>query len=504
MSQKTQLLIGDILRRNASVVPAKTAAWMAGKSLTFKKLNDISNRFAWALHDQGFGYGDRIVCWTETSLDVLPIFMACAKLGAVYAPLNARYNAEEAIPVTELSKPVLIIADEAHITDAITVKNATGVASLASLGDFSASDSDLDFRLAPGEPSGNTQEYFEPQLKEEDPHVIFFTSGSTGMPKGVIISHKAHYLRTYQGLFVAEPEISICMFPLFHMAGFALILCAWQTRGEIVLVETPTAEVLLDAVQERKGTRLYCIPAVWKRILDIDSDKWDTSTLRFMDTGTSATPMELLVQLKQRFPHADLRIFYGSTEVGSGTALLDGDVMRKPGSVGQVSPGGELKLAEGGEICIRSDYLTDGYFDKPETTAEALRDGWFHTGDIGALDDEGYLSVVGRLKEIIRTGGESVAPVEVEQVLLSCPGVLEIAVVGIPDLQWGETVCAIVIRDDSGVEVSLDALQQHCADKLANFKKPRRLEFMDSFPKTPSTGQTQRTLLVEQILAKNY
>ena len=112
--------------------------------------------------------------------------------------------------------------------------------------------------------------------------------------------------------------------------------------------------------------------------------------------------------------------------------------------------------------------------------------------------------MVGRLKEIIRTGGESVAPVEVEQVLLSCPGVLEIAVVGIPDLQWGETVCAIVIRDDSGAEVNLETLQQHCADKLANFKKPRRLEFMDSFPKTPSTGQTQRTLLVEQILAKNY
>lgn len=502
MAHKTELLIGDILRRNACAVPEKTAGWMSGKSLTFRELNDISNRFAWIIKERGFGYGDRIVCWTETSLDVLPIFMACAKLGAVYAPLNARYKADEAVPVTKLSRPALIIADETHFEDAVTLKQATGVASLASLGDFKPDSESLDFKLAPSDTSASSEEYVEPQLREDDPQVIFFTSGSTGTAKAVIISHKAHYLRSYQGLFVAEAEISICMFPLFHMAGFALILCAWQTRGEIVLVESPTAEAILDAVQERKGTRLYCIPAVWKRILDIDSDQWDTSSLRYIDTGTSATPMELLVSLKERFFHADLRIFYGSTEVGSATALLDADVMNKPGSVGQVSPGGELKLSDTGEICLRSDYLTDGYFDQPDITADAFLDGWFHTGDIGALDAEGFLSVVGRLKEIILTGGESVAPVEVEQLLLSCPGVKEIAVVGIPDLQWGEVVCAIVIADDSGIEVSLKELQSHCAEKLASFKKPRRLEFMEEFPKTPSTGQIQRTLLVEQILAR--
>ena len=502
MSHNKQLLIGDILRRNASAVPKRTAACMAGKTLSYRELNDISNRFAWLLHDKGFGYGDRIVCWTETSLDVLSIFMACVKLGAIYAPLNAQYNAEEAVPIIELVRPALSIADQAHLEAAVNLKVVASITTLASLGNFLPDNKAVGFQLAPSHTSGNTEEYIETKLKEDDPHVIFFTSGSTGIPKGVIISHKAHYLRSYQGLFVSQPEISICMFPLFHMAGFALILCAWQTRGEIVLVESPTAEALLNAVQDRKGTRLYCIPAVWKRILDVDCNKWDTSSLRYMDTGTSAAPMELLVELKGRFPHSQLRIFYGSTEVGSATALLDKDIMRKPGSVGQVSPGGELRLSKTGEICLRSNYLTDGYLDSPDKTAEALRDGWFYTGDIGALDDEGYLSVVGRLKEIIRTGGESVAPVEVESVLESFLGIREIAIVGIPNMQWGELVCAIIIRDDSGIEVTLEQLQDYCADKLADFKKPRQLEFIDMFPKTPSTGQTQRTLLVEQILAR--
>jgi fatty-acyl-CoA synthase len=346
------------------------------------------------------------------------------------------------------------------------------------------------------------EEYVETALNETDPHVIFFTSGSTGTPKGVILSHRANYLRSYQGVFTTEPERSICMFPLFHMAAFTLALAAWQTRGEIAFVEPPTAENILSAVQLRSANRLYCIPAVWQRILAADPDQWNTASLKYLDTGTSATPIELLQALKSRFPQTTLRIYYGSTEVGAGTALLDGDILRKPGSVGLPSPGVDLKISDNGEICLRSNYLTDGYFDAPQISRETMRDGWFHTGDIGALDSEGYLSIVGRLKEIIRTGGESVAPTEVEAALSDCPGVGEVAVIGIPDPQWGEIVCAVVIPQDNA-KPTLNDLQQHSANRIANFKKPRRLEFVDDFPRTPSTAQIQRTLLVDLILSRD-
>jgi acyl-CoA synthetase (AMP-forming)/AMP-acid ligase II len=331
--------------------------------------------------------------------------------------------------------------------------------------------------------------------------VIFFTSGSTGRPKGVVLSHRANYLRSFQGVFRDEPERSVCMFPLFHMAAFTLALSAWQTRGEIVLVESASAEALLAAIERRRANRLYCIPAVWARILAADPTRWDVSSLREVDTGTSATPLSLVRALKERFPGTATRIYYGSTEAGSGTTLSGEDVLRKPGSVGVPSPGVDLALRENGEICLRSDYLMDGYFDDSEATAAVLEDGWFRTGDVGVLDDEGYLSVVGRLKELIRTGGESVSPAEVEATLADHPDIVEVAVVGVPDVEWGEIVCAVVVARP-GTDPTLEELQRHCEGRLAGFKKPRRIERIDALPRTPATGQMQRSLVLELIRSR--
>ena len=331
--------------------------------------------------------------------------------------------------------------------------------------------------------------------------MIFFTSGSTGRPKGVVLSHRANYLRAFQGVFRDAPERTVCMFPLFHMAAFTLALGAWQTRGEIAFVHAATADEILGAVERRRANRLYLIPAVAARILETDPARYDTTSLREIDTGTSAVPIELVRALKERFPRTATRIYYGSTEAGSGATLPDADVLRKPGSVGPASPGVDLRLSEAGEICLRSAYLCEGYFDDPEATADALRDGWFHTGDLGALDDEGYLSVVGRLKEIIRTGGESVAPSEVETVLAEHPDVSEVAVIGIPDPQWGEVVCAVVVAA-SDARPTLAALRAHCKGRLASFKHPRRVEQVTSLPRTAATGQVQRTLLVQRITTR--
>lgn len=493
-----QLLVGEIIRRNAEVVPHGAAASLGERTLTHRELDTTANRMAHTLHGMGVGHGDRVAVWADTSLEVLPLFAALAKLGAVFAPLNARHGMAEAMPVAALARARLLVADALRAESAEDLAKGAGIPGIARLHGGRGPGADLGLDAL----AGDTSPPRAPELRESDPHVIFFTSGSTGRPKGVVLSHRANYLRSFQGVFRDVPEVSVCMFPLFHMAGFTLALAAWQTRGEIVLVESPGAEALLSAVERRRANRLYCIPAVWARVLDADPSRWDTSSLREVDTGTSATPIELIRALKERFPDSATRIYYGSTEVGSATTLPDAHVLRKPGSVGPPSPGVELKLADTGEICVRSAYLFDGYFDDPQATSDALVDGWFHTGDLGALDADGYLSVVGRSKEIIRSGGESVAPGEVESALAQHPAVAEVAVIGLPDPLWGEVVCAAVVP--RGEPPTLEDLQRHCEASLAGYKKPRRLELLDSLPRTAATGQVQRTLLMEGLATRRW
>jgi acyl-CoA synthetase (AMP-forming)/AMP-acid ligase II len=314
-----------------------------------------------------------------------------------------------------------------------------------------------------------------------------------------VLSHRASCLRSFPPLAADSDGGTVCMFPLFHMAGWSLGLGCWQSRRPIHFVRVPDAETLLHTIERRRATRVYLIPAVWSRVLDHGVKGHDLSSLAEADTGTSATPPELIAAIRDALPHTVTRVFYGSTEAGPGTVLAHADLARKPGSVGLPQPGVDVRL-DGGEVCIRSDLLMDGYFDQPDATAEALRDGWYHTGDLGAFDDEGYLSIVGRARDVIRTGGETVAPGEVEAALVTHPRVLEVAVVGLPDARWGEVVCAVVVPEPGAADaVGLDELRAHAAARLAPFKQPRRVEIVDELPRTPATGQVQRPLLVERI-----
>ena len=494
MGATTPLLIGEIFRRNAAALPNEVAASMGSQQITHGALDQAGNQIARALQSLGIARSDRVVCWAETGLDVLPVFVGAAKLGAVFAPLSARLGEDEARAALRTARPALLLADEGRGELASELAQADGTRALG-LGRLRQGEPGTLFGLAR---AAHSTPFLAPDLGEADPHVIFFTSGSTGRPKGVVLSHRASYLRTFQGVFHDEPERSVCMFPLFHMAAFTLALSAWQTRGEIALVASASAEAILEAAERRRANRLYCIPAVWHRILEADTERFDTASLRELDTGTSATPIELIRALKARFPGTRTRIYYGSTEAGSATSLWDADVLRKPGSVGPPAPGVDVKLTAVGEICVRSAYLMDGYFDDPEATAAALRDGWFHTGDVGVFDEAGYLSIEGRLKELIRSGGESIAPSEVEAVLRDHPAIAEVAVIGLPDPQWGEIVCAVVVPA-AGASLALGDLQKHCAERLAGFKKPRRLELVGALPRTPATGQVQRALLAVQL-----
>jgi acyl-CoA synthetase (AMP-forming)/AMP-acid ligase II len=292
-------------------------------------------------------------------------------------------------------------------------------------------------------------------------------------------------------------------YPLFHMGAWTIAMQQWQNREAVIFLESADARSICAAIERHQAVRLNAIPAVWRRILDHlaspEGKDVDVSSIRFADTGTSATPIELLTAMEEAFPDAQVRVFYGSTEAGSVAALEHRDVHRKPGRCGLPAPFQEVKLADNGEVLSRGPLQFDGYFGNEAATAEAMRDGWYHTGDVAEVDDEGYLSIVGRVRDIIRTGGESVAPAEVEHILGELTDIVDVAVVGIPDPQWGEIVCAAVVLRDGATAPSVEELRAHCAGRLATYKHPRRVAVVTGIPRTASTNQVQRRLLIEQL-----
>jgi fatty-acyl-CoA synthase len=477
------LLVSGILENAADVAPDAVAASLDEDEITFAEIEARGNRLAHGLLDAGIGRGDRVLWWGDTSLDAIPLFAALGKIGAVFAPLNARASLAEVTPVAEYARPRLLLAGPAHAEPAAELARTLGVPSHVDPAD-----------------AARASERPKVEVHENDPHVIFFTSGSTGRPKGVVLSHRVNWLRTFVGGTTSPGGGGVvCMFPLFHMAGWTIALGAWQARRAVHFVTMPDAATLLATTARHRAARLYCIPAVWGRILQHGVGAYDLSSLVEADTGTSATPPELLTAIKAALPHTVTRVFYGSTEAGPTLSLPDADLARKPGSVGISQPGVEVGVDDRGEVCARSPFLMDGYFDDPDSTAEALVDGWYHTGDLGVMDDDGYISIVGRARDVIRTGGETVAPPEVEAVLGDHPDVIEVAVVGVPDVEWGEIVTAVIVARPDAPAVTVESLRAFCADRLAAFKQPRRVAIVTALPRTAATGQIQRPLIVEQL-----
>jgi acyl-CoA synthetase (AMP-forming)/AMP-acid ligase II len=291
------------------------------------------------------------------------------------------------------------------------------------------------------------------------------------------------------------------MFPLFHMAGWTIAMGQWQARDAVVFTP-PDPVALAAAVARHRATRMNCIPLVWRRILDAVAAgavaPASLSSLRFADTGTSATPPELLTAIRGLVPRATVRVFYGSTEAGNVASLEMSDFDRSPGRVGPPSLLTRARVTGSGELEVTGPLLFDGYFEDPVATAAALVDGWYRTGDLAEIDDDGLLTITGRAHATIRTGGETVAPTEVEQVLRDHPAVADVAVVGLADAEYGEIVCAVVVPRDEHPP-TLDDLRAHASGALAGYKLPRRLEVVDEIPRTAATGQVQRHLVVERV-----
>jgi fatty-acyl-CoA synthase len=458
------LLVRDVLLASARRHPDRVAVGFDERTLTFAEVEAEARALAGRLAAHGLGRGDRIGWVARNCLEGAVVHSACALLGAAYTPFNPSSTAAELASLVEVGRPSIVLG----------LDGREGTLSLDSLPDGPALD-DL------------------PSVSEEDAMVVFFTSGTTGRPKGAVLANRTERLRGGSDAMPHGAHVS--MFPQFHMAGWVAHLESWARGEPVIWVDRPEPEQLFAAVERHRAHGTYLIPAVWRRVLDADRRGWDLSSLRVCDTGTSVTSPELLRGIKEAFPGTRTSVVYGSTEAHRVCVLEDPDLFDRPYSVGRATAGASVRRDGSGELWVSSPVLFDGYFEAPDATAEVLVDGWYRTGDVVQLDGDGYVSVVGRTKELIRSGGETVAPVEVETFLRACAGVADAAVAGMPDEAWGEVVTAFVV-EDQGATLTLDALQSALRVHLAPHKLPRRLVVVGEIPRTGATGQVARARLV--------
>ncbi|GGM54732.1 class I adenylate-forming enzyme family protein [Dactylosporangium sucinum] len=459
------LLIGDIVTVAALSGPSELAATLGGEQLTFRELDERADRTANALAGLGLNAGDTLLWCTPPTLRVLDAFVACARLGVVFAPVNPALPAADVDRVRDLVKPRLEVAEGG---------------------------------LRPSDLDGGAAGLAPRPLDDRDPHIVYLTSGSTGTPKGALVSHRASWLRAAPGGGTFSAGLRgnggvVCTFPLYHYGGWHYVMEAWQHRTAVHLIRKASAEEIVDVVQRRRPSALYCIPAVWERLLDPEHRRADLRSLLHADTGTSSVAPELVERIKARLPGTTTTILYGSTEAGRMAALHDHDLARKPGSVGRGAPPNALWVDDAGEVCVRGPAVMNGYL------GSAALDGTYRSGDLGTLDEEGYLFLTGRSREVIRTGGESVGPAEVEHALRDLPGILDVAVVGVPDPRWGELVCAVVVVPPGGAPPTVAAVRSHVDGRLASFQHPRLVATVAEIPRTPATGQIQRSRLRELV-----
>ncbi|QIG45086.1 acyl--CoA ligase [Nocardioides anomalus] len=482
----TGLLIGDLLQRGLVARPHTAAATLGDDTVSFADLDARAQRTTAGLRALGVGPGQVVAWWAAPSLRALDVFVASARLGAVFAPLNPTFSVPEVAATLDLLDPTHLVTDRAHL-DAARAAAADRPVRVAELG---AVD-----RAAPEATSVPL-----PDVDEHSAHIAYLTSGSTGRPKAVLVSHRASWLRAGPGggTFAAplRGEGVVCTFPLFHYGGWHYVMEAWQNMTAVHLVARADAEHVVAAVERRRPAALYCIPAVWERVVDPLFGAADLSSLRHADTGTSPVAGELVERIKRRLPGTTTTILYGSTEAGRMAALQDHDLERKAGSVGQPAFPCTLWTDAEGQVWVRTPAAMNGYLG---AAGSGLVDGAYASGDTGRLDDDGYLHLTGRTSELIRSGGEYVAPAEVEAALRVAPGVADLAVVGVPDPRWGEVVCAVVVAAP-GTVPTLDGLRGHVRDRLASYKHPRRLVLVDAIPRTAATGQVQRTRLGRELV----
>ncbi len=508
--------IGRLFEQTVRKYPGKEAVVDLSRSQrwTYGEWDQYVNRTAQAFLAAGVRKGDVVSVFMYNTSELATVYFACAKIGAVINPINFRLKSGEVSYILNDSKPVLFIYEKDLEQQVKVLFDEFPLVSFWSVSE-KVPDKAVRFHDRVQEAQAQAPNV---ELDENDLYAIMYTSGTTGQPKGVMHRHRdmiEQSLTCMQALQLRPSDRGLTAAPMFHCAE---LHCAFLPRVHngctTVIMHHFDAKEVLQTIQDEKISVMFAAPTMWNMMLQEDLSQYETSSMRFgLYGGASMAPV--LVRALGEKLGIKLVQAYGMTEMGPAIAFLFEDEQEakagsagkacfnheirvvRPGTQGPSDPEDILPPGEAGEIIVKGPSMMKGYYNREEATDQAVHKGWYHSGDIGYMDEEGYLFVSDRMDDMIISGGENIYPREVEDLLYEHEGVLDVAVLGEPDEKWGERVTAVIVKKAG--ELTEDALDEFCRNshKLADYKRPRKFIFVDEMPRNAS-GKIQKFLLREK------
>lgn len=506
--QATRNTIGDSFRRTALRDAEKTALEYNGRLWRYKALDSAVNRVANRLLALGLQKGDRVAAYGKNSDAYLILWLACTRAGFIHVPVNFSLTERELVYVLTQSGTRALFADDSLKSQVDSVCTQLQLTITGSLHTPNPGrDNDDILAIATGD---GTDLPPPVELSENDVVQILYTSGTTSDPKGAMHTHRslmAEYSSCLLHLDIRDTDRCLAALPLYHSAQMHVFTMPALLAGAYsCLLDTPTPEAILQMLKEKQLGSFFAPPTVWIALLHhplfAESELQHLQKLYY---GASIMPEPIVKELGERLPLSGLYNCYGQSEIAPlATVLTPAEHKERPASCGRplmsvetriIDPatGNECGPGEHGELVHRSPQLMIGYWDKPEETAEAFSGGWFHSGDLGYRDEQGYIWIVDRIKDIVNTGGVLVASRDVEEALYTHPDVDEVAVIGVPDEKWIEAIAAVVVLRP-GAEADAERLLEHARTRLAKFKVPKQVHFVQQLPKNTSGKLLKRVL----------
>ena len=498
--------LGRWFASRSALTPHRRALSFEGTTWSYQELQHRIDCMATNLQLGGVGRGDRVAFLGLNQPAFFEALFAASRLGAIFVPLNFRLTGPELAFIIGDAGIHTLVADAAHRGVIDSIRGDVPVRRY--LTDEPADG--WEPRQAGNAPLGHTE-----PLDPDDVALIMYTSGTTGRPKGAMLTHANLWWNNTNAMHqmdIVEDDVTLVVAPLFHIGGLNVTtLVTWQRGGEVVLHRSFDPAACLEDVARYSVTTMFGVPAMFLFLSQLPSfNDADLTTLRMLVCGGAPVPEPLIKLYNGR--GIPINQGYGLTETAPMVSFLSPDrALEKVGSAGRPGLFSDVRVVDEdnrplltpgmhGEVCTRGPNVMKGYWERPEATAAAIdADGWFHTGDVGYLDDEGFLYIADRVKDMVITGGENVYPAEVEGALHACPGVADVAVIGLPDERWGERVVAVVVPEQDAV-VTLEVLRTFAGECLARYKLPTQLETIDVLPRNPA-GKILKFELRERFAA---
>ena len=508
----------EILMIAAAIVPDRTAIVFEGQRFSFEALQERVNRLANAMSDLGVGKGDRVAAMQTNCNHLVEIYFAAAQLDAVYVPINFRAKEEELATMLGIVDPTFLFLGERYLplVSSGTLSNDPIVMVDAQPSDGMHGYEDL---LA----GADAEQLHFPEDDEDATTVIMFTSGTTSIPKGAQLTHDSFATFLLTNVEPADPDVAetnLLTVPMYHVAGLQAALAAVFGGRTLIVMPQFDEEEWMSLAVEHRANRAMLVPTMLKRVMDHPNfANYDLSSLGVITYGAAPMPLPVIRDAIEKFPNTRFINAFGQTETASTITMLPPDdhvltgtpeevetKLRRLTSIGKplddvevmiVTEDGEpVSEGEVGEIVARGPRMMTGYWGQEEATGDTIRSGWLYTGDLAWQDGDGYIYLSGRARDFIKRGGEMISPEEVEQTLAEHSGVAEAAVIGIPDLEWGEEVRAVVVPTNESV--TEEDLIEFCRQRLAGFKRPRSVVFIDALPRNVM-GKVMKRDLREQF-----